>query len=883
MSYELKYLKYKNKYLKLKEYLGGTQDELIIPDTVKSIGEKEYLEKGLTKLTIGESVKTIGFGAFYDNKLTTLIIPNSVETIGEMAFFCNKLTTLTIGKSVKTIDDWAFYNNLLSTLIIPNSVKTIGKYAFSYNQLIRLTIGNSVEMIGGFAFCDNKLTELIIPDSVRVIDELAFFKNRLMKLRIPDLVVTIGDEAFRENNLTDLTIGNYVEWIGKRAFRDNKLMELIIPNSVETIGEAAFYKNILTELTIGISVKTIGDYAFSDNQLRTLIIPNSVETIGLSAFYNNQLRILTIGNSVKTIDDYAFSKNELIELKIGRSVETIGLSAFYNNQLRTLTIGNSVKTIDDYAFSKNELIELIIPNSVEMIGDYAFYDNKLTTLTIGESVQIIGTEAFSQNPLTEIITYNREFNNLELINLITTIDKERIIIDELSQIPPYTIKIRDTLNIKHISREHFESLVVPIKFNLDGKINKNFINQLYNNLEFKQLIYSTEKKNLVIISIDQITNPDGSIQEKQSDTIDQGGTTSLMFSNLFDELTKDTDKYFIPNDDLLILNNEILETKTEPEKDKIKDKIKFIGALFAYSLQLDQLIDIKLHPLLLFKMLFGIDAQIDETHINYLIKNFDLDQSKYPFGCFKDLNKPKPCSTFYDEDTATETDVTDQIQAYAIKYINTYSLYNNDIINIFVEAFRSRIRLSNISYDINKNIPLVSTLTELIYGKDKVWSLIELKNNLVFVDVFVDYSGVDVVAIDSAKVEELKNKLFTIIGRVIMEEQIKQHKQPIVDMYERNDDIINEWIQLFIQLLTNKKKLPYHEFKISYESNLKIGINQGTKPNNIPYDIHTCYNQMDIYMSDIENYNDRKPEDSVLYDALKIVYMKEHKDTLGLA
>ena len=250
-----------------------------------------------------------------------------------------------------------------------------------------------------------------------------------------------------------------------------------------------------------------------------------------------------------------------------------------------------------------------------------------------------------------------------------------------------------------------------------------------------------------------------SIEEKQSDTIDQGGATSLMFSNLFDELTKDTDKYFIPNDDLLILNNEILETKTEPEKDKIKDKINFIGALFAYSLQLDQLIDIKLHPLLLFKMLFGIDAQINENHINYLIKNFDLNQLEYPFGCFKDSNKPTQCSTFYDEDTYTATDIdTYQIQAYAIKYINTYSLYNNDIINIFVEAFRSRIELLDIIYDINRNISLVSTLTELISGKDKVWSLIELKNNLVVIDVVVDvdvYDDVDTL-ISSEQVEELK-------------------------------------------------------------------------------------------------------------------------------
>jgi hypothetical protein len=680
MSYKLKYLKYKNKYLKLKEHLGGTLDKLIIPNTTIDIGDKEYYQKGLTELTIPDSVKTIGNEAFFENKLNKLLIPDSVKTIGNEAFSNNRLIELIIGNSVETIGHEAFSYNLLTKLKIPNSVITIVAWAFSNNRLIELIIGNSVKTIGNAAFCENKLKTLIIP------------------------------------------------------------------NSVETIGGTAFYSNYLMTLTIGNKVKTIGELAFANNYIMTLIIPNSVETIG--------------------------------------------------------------------------------------------------------------KRAFSQNPLIEIITYNPQFNNLDKIHFITGINKDKIIIDKIRKSAPYTIKIVEMFDISYITSN---ALSVHIEWTIkDKKRINNFIDQLYDNLQFKRLINNYEDRSLYIILIQIITYSDGTIGEKRDDVIDLGGATSFMFNNLFDELTEGTNAYFKYIDNYYILNDQILVGKSEKEKTELKKKIEFIGKLFAYALELKQTIDIQLHPLLLYKMLFGIDAQLQEFKINYLINNFDVNISEFPFGCFI---KPDILSCKYDIDNSLELTNIEMIYKNAIEHINTSESYNNELLKSFVTGFRKRIGFNDKNY---KCISLVSTLSESISGKNKMWSLDELERNLVF---------------ENAD-ESSKDNFFTIINKVITEELINRGElkgDSITEqMYnETENETIQLWIRLFIQLLTNRKKIPIDEFK---DKKLTISIIYEDKLIVKPYLVHTCFHKMDIYMSDI-----KKLGKSVLYEGLKINNMKAQLDDIGLS
>ena len=89
---------------------------------------------GITSVVIPNTVKIIGDMAFEGNHLTSVAIPSSVTSIGEMAFYKNHLTSVTIPNSVTNIGSGAFENNYLTSVTIPNSVTSIGSGAFyKYN------------------------------------------------------------------------------------------------------------------------------------------------------------------------------------------------------------------------------------------------------------------------------------------------------------------------------------------------------------------------------------------------------------------------------------------------------------------------------------------------------------------------------------------------------------------------------------------------------------------------------------------------------------------------------------------------------------------------------------------------------------------------------
>ena len=190
---------------------------------------------------------------------------------------------------------------------------------------------------------------IFLIDTTR-IDNRAFYTNKLesVSVSIPKSVTIIGKEAFFKNNLISVTIPDSVTSIGSYAFYNNKLESVSISNLVTII---------------------IHDYAFARNNLTSVTIPESVTSIGLGAFFNNNLTSVDIGSSVTVIANYAFSKNKLTSVTIPESVNSIGAGAFKNNELTEVTIPKSVNSIDAGAFKNNELTEVTIPNPETSISN----------------------------------------------------------------------------------------------------------------------------------------------------------------------------------------------------------------------------------------------------------------------------------------------------------------------------------------------------------------------------------------------------------------------------------------------------------------------------------------------------------------------------------
>ena len=239
-------------------------------------------------VVIPNSVTSIGDRAFPNNGLTSVVIPNSVTSIGEEAFHNNSLESVTIPDSVTSIEQGAFQLNSLESVTIPDSVTSIEREAFASNALISVIIPDGVISIGNSAFHNNALISVTIPDSVTSIEQGAFQFNALTSVTIPDSVTSIGEEAFQFNPLiTSITISDGVISIGNSAFYYNSVTSVIIPDSVTSIGNSAFNTNALTSVIIGSGVTSIGDKAFqNNNNLTSVCIEASSAdvTVGADAF-----------------------------------------------------------------------------------------------------------------------------------------------------------------------------------------------------------------------------------------------------------------------------------------------------------------------------------------------------------------------------------------------------------------------------------------------------------------------------------------------------------------------------------------------------------------------------------------------------------------------
>lgn len=138
-------------------FLMNNLTEVIIPESMISIGHGAFAGSGLTSLEFAgtSKVESIGNGAFTQSKLTEVIIPESVMMIGDDAFYANRLTKVEFAGSskVESIGKYAFHNNRLEEVTIPKSVMTIGDWAFDHNELLtKVTIHNAGTSIGSNVF-----------------------------------------------------------------------------------------------------------------------------------------------------------------------------------------------------------------------------------------------------------------------------------------------------------------------------------------------------------------------------------------------------------------------------------------------------------------------------------------------------------------------------------------------------------------------------------------------------------------------------------------------------------------------------------------------------------------------------------------------------------
>ena len=174
-------------------YKSTNVENLILPNTLITIGEEMFYQSKLKTVVIPANATTIGNSAFEQcASLISIDIPANVETIGTAVFWgCSSLATVTFenGSQLKTIGGGSSYYGAfsyctaLTSIEIPASVETIEAAAFKgcsslatvtfENGSQLKTIGGGSSYYGAFSYC-TALTSIEIPASVETIEAAAF-------------------------------------------------------------------------------------------------------------------------------------------------------------------------------------------------------------------------------------------------------------------------------------------------------------------------------------------------------------------------------------------------------------------------------------------------------------------------------------------------------------------------------------------------------------------------------------------------------------------------------------------------------------------------------------------------------------------------------------
>lgn len=201
----------------------------------------------------GKPVTAIGDSAFDKNEnkrvIKSVVIPNTIKTIGNYAFSGCELTSIIIPKNVTYLGRGAFSFCELTTIDIPGSIEILRNKTFQYcRSLTTVKIGEGVKVIKEQAFqgCTS-LESISLPDSLERVEGFLTFQDTPWYAKLKENnrgLIYIGKTLYHYNYCSDrvINIRDDTVYINEDAFHSNFWVNVVrIPKSVLMIGKSAFY------------------------------------------------------------------------------------------------------------------------------------------------------------------------------------------------------------------------------------------------------------------------------------------------------------------------------------------------------------------------------------------------------------------------------------------------------------------------------------------------------------------------------------------------------------------------------------------------------------------------------------------------------------------
>ena len=189
----------------------------------------------------GESIPNNAFANC--TNITTIVLPEGLKTIGDRAFYRSGITKIDIPSSVNRIGQYAFSNcSSLDGVYITDISKWM---AIDYDSGFGYyNYGNPLEYAENLYLNGTLITELVVPEGIIGIAMGAFANCKsIEKIVIPESVGYIGDYAFYScNNVSVVTFAtnSSLRSIGAYAFSGCNITRITIPKNVTRIGSNAF-------------------------------------------------------------------------------------------------------------------------------------------------------------------------------------------------------------------------------------------------------------------------------------------------------------------------------------------------------------------------------------------------------------------------------------------------------------------------------------------------------------------------------------------------------------------------------------------------------------------------------------------------------------------
>lgn len=315
-------------------------DQIIIPNTVKSIGRNSFMGcVFLRDFVIPEGLETIAEGAFYGCRFYELELPSSLQNIDTGAFSnCNYLKSLFVrGEKPADISKADFTESFSATLYVPeNAVEnyknaegwrnfagfktgwtcfvdgfrylvdnesTVTLLRYDYNSMESVEVPGSViidekeyqvRKVSCYAFFNDKnLTSVVLSEGVEEVDDAAFSEcQNLETVLFPSTLRRIGDEALSFcYALKDCALlPENLEEIGREAFNGCFRMpaekSVILPPSMKKIGKGIIiFSNVISRIDEPFAIDEDGVYslgAYNNGNIPPLYVPKGTRQAYLS-------------------------------------------------------------------------------------------------------------------------------------------------------------------------------------------------------------------------------------------------------------------------------------------------------------------------------------------------------------------------------------------------------------------------------------------------------------------------------------------------------------------------------------------------------------------------------------------------------------------------